>query len=148
MIALRIMDPEIVVQPAPTFARSLQKKKKLTRMQPLIWIAQILKTNLATLNVLRKNVKQPLEEVNVPTIALRIMDSEIVVQPAPTFARSLQKKKKTYKNATIDLDCSDFEDKSCYFECPKKECEAASRRGECTNDCFENYGLGNCCPTC
>jgi len=39
------------------------------------------------------NVKNRLEEVNVPTIVL-IMDQEIVVQPAPTFARNLQKKKK------------------------------------------------------
>jgi len=55
----------------------------------------------------------------------------------PNICKQFAKEEKTYKNATIDLDCADFEDQSCYFECPAS-CRDAARRGETRPDC-EKY---------
>ena len=62
MNATKNMVLERAAQPAPTFASSLQRKKKLTRMPQLTWTAQILKTNLAILNVLRDVLMLSVEE--------------------------------------------------------------------------------------
>jgi len=61
----------------------------------------------------------------------------------PNICKQFAKEEKTYKNTTIDLDCADFNDKSCYFECPAR-CSAAVRRGETRADCAKYSYLDNC----
>ena len=62
----------------------------------------------------------------------------------PNICKQFAREEQTYKNATIDLDCADFEDKSCYFECPAR-CADAFQRGETRPDCqkYASY-LENC----
>eukprot|EP00092_Neocalanus_flemingeri_P023887 GFUD01025912.1.p1 GENE.GFUD01025912.1~~GFUD01025912.1.p1 ORF type:complete len:697 (+),score=162.50 GFUD01025912.1:64-2154(+) len=61
----------------------------------------------------------------------------------PNICKQFAREEQTYKNATLELDCSDFEDKSCYFECPKR-CVNAFKKGETRQDCEKYSYLEDC----
>jgi len=71
----------------------------------------------------------------------------------PEICKQFAKEEKTFTNSTIDLDCADFSDPECYFECPSR-CRQAFNNGETRDDCKKYSYLPQCykeppCPqTC
>ena len=47
----------------------------------------------------------------------------------PNICKEFARQEQTFKNSTINLDCADFDDAECYFECPQR-CRDAFNRGE------------------
>ena len=56
----------------------------------------------------------------------------------PNICKEFAREEQTFTNTTIDLDCNDFDDPTCYFDdCPSK-CAASFSRGE-RNEACEQY---------
>ena len=55
----------------------------------------------------------------------------------PNICKEFAREEKTFTNTTIDLDCNDFDDPTCYFDdCPSK-CAASYSRGERNDACAQ-----------
>jgi len=62
----------------------------------------------------------------------------------PNICKDFAKEQeRTYTNTTIDLDCRDFDDKSCYFECPLN-CRKSVNEGKTNEDCEKYTYLKDC----
>ena len=102
MSAIRTMGLDHAAQPAPTFANSLQGKRKLTRTPQLTWTARILKTNLAILNVLRDVLMHSVEERQDQTARNTVPTWTIAtsLHPAHRSVLMLQRMSNVQENAS------------------------------------------------
>ena len=71
--------------------------------------------------------KKTLKALNI--IFVRFGEDGECCPTCPNICKDYAAEEKTFRNSSTGLDCGDFSDPSCYFQCPQV-CREAAERGE------------------